>query len=1042
MKRKSLKNNHLLRRPFILIGFALIYLIACAPKDPLKQIHLVTPNQPLNFKYDVKGSLIKQFNVEIDNLSHYALIDVYANNELIAESVDVPKSGSQTINTLVRFKALGNVALSIKVNGGDLRFNSIKFTDLTGLNVPEYQDISQQAGLEKVNSIKYGGPSIADIDNDGDYDFIVNNHNEANSKLYWNNGDGTVTVHEKNLSRWFMHDVHGTAAGDFDNDGDLDLVVTQGGGNGTDPSKANFYQNNNGKLVLMTGDVGIDKGGRGRGARWSDMDLDGDLDLMLINELGLKGEKPQHFFYENLGDSTFKYKQIAGLQDVHPSRVLLTDINNDHIDDIILYSPLSVWLGNGDFTFTDVSSQIPADVAAMHNVMAVADLDIDNDGDIDLYLARGKEFEGGSGETPSLDFDPISKEFSIKPRGFKGSDKFDFSASGSIRLHSYKFLAQGIYRDKDYPLFLGETKSETILANGEELDIQPALAKGWPDDISANGMYFGYLGNGQWKAALVREGDVFWGFKFSLSGISSVSPEFVPQNRNEADVLLRNDGGKFSNVSSQWNIQEGANSLGVTVGDFNNDSFTDIFVSRWGQINKKTSDYMLLNTGKGRFETVTMHGANDIGGPGNGDMGQAFDFNLDGGLDFLNGSEGGQWYLYANKLVNQGNYVLVRVGYSPISNVDAIAAEVTVKTAGQTYRRRVGSAGEIFSQSLLNIVHFGLGEEQKIESIQVRWRDGTKVEFKDKLSNNIYDTAKVDPQIIRIVPKIQTIRQGASLQLSAIIQPDNADKKVSWSSTDQSVLVVDEQGVVSAIGDVTQSATINATSPSNSLIASSEMTIEKWYAKPITSLQISTPVDAMVVGQTLPLSAHIKPNQTDDKNLRWLSSNPMVAKVDARGQVTALQDGNVTIKVISEANKAVNDQIEIDIKAFTKPFINILNAKEIAQTEFSVGDNIIINVEYHAGTGNSVIASDEGGVRFWFRHFKNKWIPQKDTILVDASALKTESGSSSMSFSLEGVTPSAALPDGQFYYIRASFTSSNGNVYDSEIFPIKIVGKQ
>ncbi len=1042
MKRKSLKNNYLLRGPFILIGFALIYLMACAPKDPLQQIHLVTPNQPLNIKYDVKGSLIKQFNVDIDNLSHYALIDVYANNELIAESIDIPKSGSQTINTLVRFKALGNVTLSIKVNGGDLHFNSIKFKDITGLNVPEYQDISQQAGLEKVNSIKYGGPSIADIDNDGDYDFIVNNHNEANSKLYWNNGDGTVTVHEKNLSRWFMHDVHGTAAGDFDNDGDLDLVVTQGGGNGTDPSKANFYQNNDGKLVLMTGDVGIDKGGRGRGARWSDMDLDGDLDLMLINELGLKGEQPQHFFYENLGDSTFKYKQIPGLQDVHPSRVLLTDINNDHIDDIILYSPLSVWLGNGDFTFTDVSSQIPADVAAMHNVMAMADLDIDNDGDIDLYLARGKEFEGGSGETPSMDFDPISKEFSIKPRGFKGTDKFDFSANGAIRLHSYKFLAQGIYRDRDYPLFLGETKSETLLANGDELDIKPALAKGWPDDISANGMYFGYLGNGQWKAALVREGDVFWGFQFSLSGISSVSPEFVPQNRNEADVLLRNDGGKFTNVSSQWNIQEGANSLGVTVGDFNNDSFTDIFVSRWGQINKKTSDYMLLNTGKGRFETVTMHGANDIGGPGNGDMGQAFDFDLDGGLDFLNGSEGGQWYLYANKQVNQGNYALVRVGYSPISNVDAIAAEVTVKTAGHTYRRRVGSAGEIFSQSLLNIVHFGLGEEQKIESIQVRWRDGTKVEFKDKLANNIYDTDKVDPLTIRIVPKIQTLRQGSSLQLSAIIQPNNADKQVSWSSSDESVLVVDEHGVVSAIGDVTQSATISATSPLNSLVASSKVTIEKWVAKPIESLQILAPVDAMVAGQTLVLSAHIQPNQTDDKNLRWHSSNPTVATVDARGQVTALQDGNVIIKVISEANKAVSDQIKIDIKPFTKPFINILNAKEIAQTDFSVGDNIIINVKYHAGTGNEVIASDEGGVRFWFRHFKNKWIPQKDTILIDASALKTESGSSSMRFSLEGVTPSAALPDGQFYYIRASFTSSNGNVYDSEIFPIKIVGKQ
>ncbi|MEI8641209.1 hypothetical protein P4S68_09350 [Pseudoalteromonas sp. Hal099] len=61
--------------------------------------------------------------------------------------------------------------------------------------------------------------------------------------------------------------------------------------------------------MLTTGDVNIDKGGRGRGAKWSDMDLDGDLDLILINEASLAGTKPQHYFYENTGKNGFVRKE-------------------------------------------------------------------------------------------------------------------------------------------------------------------------------------------------------------------------------------------------------------------------------------------------------------------------------------------------------------------------------------------------------------------------------------------------------------------------------------------------------------------------------------------------------------------------------------------------------------------------------------------------------------------------------------------------------------------------------------------------------------
>lgn len=1014
------------------------FLLACQSENIVSDPMELRTSIPLQITHNVQDSLTQKITFVVDNPNDYAALSVYADDVLLIDNLNIPRSGEQTVNAVTRFEHMGNVSLRLEARGSNITINKVELDPIPNLYIPRFKDISALAGLEKASSIKYGGPTIADIDNDGDYDFIVNNHNAENSKLYWNNGDGTVTKHKKNLSRWFMHDVHGTAAGDYDNDGDLDIVVTQGGGNGTDPSKANFYNNNNGTLVLMTGDVGIDRGGRGRGAKWSDMDIDGDLDLILFNETSLAGDKPQHFFYENKGDGTFNYRSVAELEDELPSRMLLTDFNDDNIDDVVLYGhgPLTLWQGNGDFSFQNVTHRLPKNLANLEDVLAATDIDIDNDGDFDLYFAKGNEF--GLGGTPSLDHDPITKELSIKPRGLAGTDMFDFTADGAVKFHKYYFLAQGIYRGQDYPMFLGAEKSRHVLASGEGMDISPSAASGWPEDISQNGIYFGHLGDGQWKAALVREGDVFWGFNFSLSGVSDVTPSFTPFNRNITDTLLRNDGDSFTDVSQSWNLPRGGNALGVTTGDFNNDSHQDLFVYRWGYIGNRISDYMLLNTGAGNFETVTIHGANDVGGPGNGDMGQAFDFDLDGNLELLNGSEGGEWYLYSQSEPLQGNHALVRVGYAPLSNVDAISAEVVLKTKNNEYRKRVGSAGAVFSQSLLNIVHFGLGAEEQIESIDVRWRNGEKTAFTNVPANALYDTNQVSPKSLNIDASLTDIRQGTSLPLTAKVTPVNAKQDVQWSSSEESILTVDDKGVIKAVGEAGQKATITLKTADGGVITSRDFSIIKWSPAPVISVEIKSTAAELIQGQTLRLGADFQPPYADEAVFEWMSSNPNIISVDQDGNVKALKAGRATILLAANDSPNLNDHIEITVPPKEPPFIRISNAETIANTTFKVGDTVTLNVEYHAGTGNEVIASDEGGVRFWLRHFKSEWIPEKDITLIDRSAVGTVSGQSSKTFSLQGMTPTKDLPPGHFYYLRASFATSDGSLHEQAIYPIKI----
>ncbi|WP_240920035.1 VCBS repeat-containing protein [Paraglaciecola sp. 20A4] len=295
-------------------------LSACGPSDENLSNITVTPSSPVELNYEVTGSKTKKLTFEIDNPGQSANFSLFDGDKVLVDNLNISHTGSQTINVLVKFSALGQTRLTLKAINSPITINSLKVEDAEHLSIPQFKDISVTAGLDKVNSIKYGGPSVADIDQDGDYDFIVNNHNAESSKIYWNNGDGTVTKYKDDLSRWFMQDLHGTALGDYDNDGDLDMVLTRGGGNGTAPSVSYFYQNDNSNFVRYTGDVGIDRGARGRGARYSDMDLDGDLDLMLVNETGLNNQKPQHFFYENNGQGGFTFKSVPDIQDVRSSR--------------------------------------------------------------------------------------------------------------------------------------------------------------------------------------------------------------------------------------------------------------------------------------------------------------------------------------------------------------------------------------------------------------------------------------------------------------------------------------------------------------------------------------------------------------------------------------------------------------------------------------------------------------------------------------------------------------------------------------------------
>ncbi|UXX77857.1 CRTAC1 family protein [Reichenbachiella carrageenanivorans] len=715
-----------------------LFLVGCQSGAPetSQAIDLkddMTPLAPV--MVDTDGVYVAVF--DISSLNGNARMSLFSNKKLLLDHLSIPDSGSFHYEVILGVLSAGQYQFEVQKIGGNLRLEGFQLKKYEGLILPHFTDISAKAGFETPDTWKYGGPSIADVNNDGYYDFILNNHDKVPAQLFWNLGNGQVRENDEPLRQW---DVHGTAAGDYDGDGDLDIVIAQGGGNGNDPQPPHLLRNDNGVFTRVSEEVGITDGARGRSVRWIDMDLDGDLDFLMINAQGISGETgPKNFVYQNMGDGTFQYQPSPKIEQAEGERLVVTDLNNDRIDDLILYTThtaLSVWLGQGDFNFTNVSeSWLPEDLRDIKSVAGATNIDYDNDGDLDLYLARGKVYYDLANR--SLDFDPIAQRVDLREEGNKGTRSMTMTAQGALTLSDFFHWSRG-YKG-DFPVFLGEQKTAIPTPTDDAVSITRDMAVGWPADRTENGWYLGYLGDDKWQMEWVKNDPIFWGIRASVTGASSVSTDWTPQNHHVQDILLRNDGDRLVDVTEEAHLPLGGNHQGATIADFNNDGYMDLFVYRFGMLRKRVEDLLLLNTGEGTFIQVANHGAHDLNDQGHGDMGQAFDFDLDGRVDLLNGSDNpGRWYLYQNNTKEGlGHFALVQVGYSPESNVDPISAEVEIVIASGKQKRRVGSAGEIHSQSLLNTIHFGLGQEQVIDQITVTWRNGEQKTITNTLADEL-----------------------------------------------------------------------------------------------------------------------------------------------------------------------------------------------------------------------------------------------------------------------------------------------------------------
>ena len=384
-----------------------------------------------------------------------------------------------------------------------------------------------------------GGVAVFDYNNDGLLDIFFTNGAEIPSlkksdssfynKLFRNNGDGTFTDVTEKAGLAGVGYSMGVAAGDYDNDGFVDLYVT-----GFNRNQL-FHNNGDGTFTDVTEKAGVSGIVPGQGKPWSvaagwiDYNNDGLLDLFVVNYLDYSIStahscqtdnivdycSPNEYrgtpniLYRNNGDGTFT--DVS--QQSHISQyvgkgmgVAFADYDGDGFTDIFVSNdtfPNFLLHNNGDGTFTDVA--LLAGVAYNENGKTVAGMgtdfrDIDNDGRPDIFHAAmfGDTFPFyrnlGNGQ-----FEDVTDETGIAAMTTRftawGTGIFDFDNDGNKDI----FAAGSAILDnsmevnhKPYPLPNGLYRN---LGNMVFKDVSAQVGASFSVPAAHRGAAFGDLNN-------------------------------------------------------------------------------------------------------------------------------------------------------------------------------------------------------------------------------------------------------------------------------------------------------------------------------------------------------------------------------------------------------------------------------------------------------------------------------------------------------------------------------------------------------------------
>ena len=282
--------------------------------------------------------------------------------------------------------------------------------------------------------------------------------------------------------------------------------------------------------------------------------------------------------FKNIGDGVFvDYTSIAkagGKDSDRSNSVITADVNNDGSLDIFITNENTtnrLLLNNGAGIFEEIT--IDAGLLTEHGGTSASFADIDNDGDLDLYVANWSRtnilYKNQFNETNSISFVDVSEHSDV---------------SGNSYTKSNGVVFKDINNDSFLDLFVTNRKTSNKLYLND--------GKGNYSDVSIN--YFGEDSSKSYGAVI----EDFDGDTFNDIYIANIYE----------NIFLKNNSGKiFVDRTKEYGANMGGYSTGIASADFDNDGDLDIYIANYIGV----SSTILVNKSRvNNFITINIEGVN------------------------------------------------------------------------------------------------------------------------------------------------------------------------------------------------------------------------------------------------------------------------------------------------------------------------------------------------------------------------------------------------------------------------------------------------